>query len=479
MMMNRRSLMMPAVAAMVMVGATACVGAGKLADRAGKPNIVFIFIDDMGYGDIGPFGSTKNKTPHLDRMAAEGIKFTEFYVSATACTPSRASLLTGCYADRVGMDGRVNFPAGARGLDPSEHTIADVLKTKGYATGCFGKWHLGDQPQFLPQKQGFDEYFGIPFSNDMWSPGGKGKYPPLPVVKGDKAVAYVRDGVDQSLLCKAFTDSAVDFIKRHRDKPFFAYLPHAYIHGPRFASKARLAAAGGDVTRAQIEEVDWSVGQVLDTVRDLGLSKDTLVVFLSDNGGSGGTSMGPLRGNKGGPKYEGHMRTPTLAWWPGRIPAGRATDQIGAAIDLLPTFAGLAGAQAPKDRIIDGKDISDVLLGKPGAKSPHDVLYYEIDAVRQGKWKLVRGGGGKWELYDLAADLGERTNLADKDPQRVAALKALLDKHAAALAGTRRKAAFASNPKPLLSSVEGVPTLTAYLGLPDGEVSGGAKPKRQ
>jgi len=451
----------------------ACVGAASLGCAAGyaadapeadRPNVVLIFIDDMGYGDIGPFGSKRNKTPSLDRMAAEGIKFTEFYVSATACTPSRASLLTGCYADRVGMDGRVNFPAGRRGLNPAEVTIADLLKGRGYATGCFGKWHLGDQPQFLPLKQGFDEYFGIPYSNDMWRPNGKGKYPPLPVIKGAKPVAYVRDGADQSLLCKAFTDAAVSFIKRHRDKPFFVYLPHAYIHGPRFASKARLAKAGGNVTRAQIEEVDWSVGEILNTVKHLGLSKRTLVIFLSDNGGSRGTSMGPLRGGKGGPKYEGHMRTPTLAWWPGRIPAGRVTNEIGAAIDILPTVARLAGAQVPQDRIIDGEDISDLLLAVAGATSPHGVLFYEVDAVRKGKWKLVRSGG-RWELYDLQTDLGERTNLAKKHPQQVAALRALLDTHAAALSKTRRKAAFVSDPKPLLASADGVPTLTKYLGL--------------
>lgn len=204
----------------------------------GKPNIVFIFIDDMGYGDIGPFGSTINKTPELDRMAEEGMRLTQYYVSSTACTPSRSALMTGCYADRVGMDGRVVFPGDERGLNPAEITIAELLKTQGYATGCFGKWHLGDQPEFMPLAQGFDEYTGIPYSNDMWPFLKSVKCPPLPLVKGNKVVAHISDGPSQSLLCKVVTDGAVDFIKKHREEPFFLYVPHAYIHGPRFAQGA-------------------------------------------------------------------------------------------------------------------------------------------------------------------------------------------------------------------------------------------------
>ena len=485
MMMNRRSLMMPAVAAMVMVGATACVGAGKLADRAGKPNIVFIFIDDMGYGDIGPFGSTKNKTPQLDRMATEGMRLTQYYVSSTACTPSRSALLTGCYADRVGMDGRVNFPAGERGLNPKEITIAELLKARGYATGCFGKWHLGDQREFLPLQQGFDEYLGIPYSNDMWDGGRNKKYPPLPLIKGNKPVAHISDGASQSLLCKVVTDGAVDFIKRHRDEPFFLYVPHAYIHGPRFARTELLKKAEDNVTRAQIEEVDWSVGQILGALREQGLAENTLVIFTSDNGGAGGTSMGPLRGNKGGQKYEGHMRVPTVAWWPGRVPAGSATKEIAATIDMLPTFAALAGAKVPSDRVIDGRDISDLLLAKPGAKSPHDILYYEYLGIRRGPWKLVRlgnvthgSGYTKSELYNLDDDLAESKNLIEKHPAMAAELNGLLDKHMAAVQSKQRPAAFVKNPKPLLTSADSVPALTQYMGLPNLKAGPGApKPK--
>ncbi len=427
------------------------------------PNIVFIFIDDMGYGDIGPFGSTKNHTPNLDRMAAEGIKFTDFYVSSTNCTPSRSALMTGSYADRIGMDGPVLFPGEARGLHPNEITIAELLKTKGYATGCFGKWHLGDQPEFLPLRQGFDEYLGIPYSNDMWPPNTRRKYPPLPLVRDNRPVARVSDGEDQALLCKVFTDAALSFIKRHRQEPFFLYLPHAFIHHPRFARPEFLTRAGGDVTRAQIEEVDWSVGQILKTVEQLRLASNTLVIFTSDNGGSRGTSMGPLRGGKGGPKYEGHMRVPMLAWWPGRIPAGRVTHEIAATIDMFPTLAHLAGARVPTDRIIDGRDISPLLLAEPGARSPHQVRYYEVEGVRRGPWKLVKPPKGKLELYNLQTDLGEKNDLASRFPERVAELKALLDQHAAALKANRRPAAFVKHPKPLLQTAEGVPRLRDYL----------------
>lgn len=237
------------------------------------------------------------------------------------------------------------------------------------------------------------------------------------------------------------------------------------IHGPRFTFEFRAERAEGDVTRAQIEEVDQSVGRILKTLKEESLSDNTLVIFTSDNGGSGGTSMGPLRGGKGGPKYEGHMRVPTVAWWPGRIPAGSVTHEIAATIDILPTFARLAGAEVPKDRVIDGKDISDLLFAKAGAKSPHGVHFYEIDGVRRNQWKLVRLPKGKIELYDLDADIGEQNDLSKQFPGRVAELKSLLDAHAKVLQEHRRPAAFVENPKPLLTSTEGVPTLVEYLGL--------------
>jgi arylsulfatase A len=454
-----------------------CATGRTVQDR--PPNIVFIFIDDMGYGDIGPFGSTQNKTPHLDRMAEEGIKLTSFYVSSTACTPSRSALMTGCYADRIGMDGSVNFPIGERGLNPDEITIAELLKTRGYATGCFGKWHMGDQPGFMPLDNGFDEYVGIPYSNDMWPGNGKKQYLPLPIIKGNTPVAHIPDGKSQALLCDVVTDATVDFIKRHKDEPFFAYVPHAHIHFPRFTETDNAETADGNVTRAQIEEVDGSVGLILETLEKLGIAENTLVIFTSDNGGSGGTSMGPLRGGKGGPKYEGHMRVPTVAWWPGQIPAGSETDEIAATIDMLPTFAKLAGAEVPKYRVIDGKDVLPLILGTPGAKSPHDVHFYEIEGVRRGKWKLVVTPKNKLELYDLDTDLGETTDLALKFPERVAELKSLIDAHAEDLQNNRRPAAFVENPKPLLTSGDGVPTLAEYMGRGGIEVVEATKPTRK
>jgi arylsulfatase A len=442
-----------------------------------RPNIVLVFIDDMGYGDIGPFGNTVNKTPNLDRMAAEGLKLTQFYVANTACTPSRSALMTGTYASRIGMDGRVLFPGEARGLHPDEVTIAELLKANGYATGCFGKWHLGDQPKFLPLAQGFDQYFGIPYSNDMW-PGNKrgnpvtggGPYTPLPVIRQNEPVAYVSDGTDQSLLCEVVTDEAVKFIKKHHDRPFFLYVPHAYVHNPRFARPGILKRAEGDVNRATVEEVDTSVGRILDSLRELKLDRNTLVVFTSDNGGAGGMSMGPLRGGKGGPKYEGHMREPTLTWWPGTIPAGRVSEQIVTTTDILPSLVRLVGAKVPSDRKIDGKDALEVLLGKPGAKSPHEILYYEIDGIRRGKWKLVRigrPGRQKSELYDLETDLGEKNNLADRHPDLVKELEDLLAAHAAAITADQRPAGIVEDAKPIISEPGKLPRLRDFMGLPD------------
>lgn len=452
-----------------------------------RPNVVVIFIDDMGYGDIGPFGNTVNQTPNLDRMAEEGNTLRQFYVANTACTPSRSALLTGSYAHRIGMDGMVVFPGQDRGLNPDEFTIAEMLKEQGYITGCFGKWHLGDQEPFLPLAQGFDEYFGIPYSNDMW-PGNKrgnpvtnrGPYEPLPVIRQNEAVAYVADGADQALLCEVVTDEAVKFIKAHRDEPFFCFVPHAYVHNPRFARPEILARAEGDPNRANVEEVDTSVGRILDTLRELKIDKRTLVLFTSDNGGAGGMSMGPLRGGKGGPKYEGHMRVPTVAWWPGTIPAGVETTEIGVTTDLLPSFAKLTGAKIPTDRVLDGKDVLDLLLARDGAKSPHDLHYYEVDGIRRGKWKLVnvvKKGKKVSELYDLEKDLAERNDLAADYPELVAELNELLTRHAKSIAADVRPAAFVENAKPILTETGDLPKLRELMGMPN-VIAGNEAPKK-
>ena len=427
------------------------------ADKPGRrPNFVVIFIDDMGYGDIGPFGAKANRTPHLDRMAAEGLKLTSFYVPSAVCTPSRAGLMTGCYPKRVGLArgswGVVLFPKDPHGLHPDEITVAEVLRRAGYATGCFGKWHLGDQPPFLPTRHGFDTYVGIPYSNDMWPPHPAAKrwkngVCPLPVLRGEKVEDIVKNMHDQAQLCKRFTDEAVAFIRKNKDKPFFVYLPHAFVHFPRSARDEFLKAAGIDDpgkldeqklvsrrdyftaerTRAQIKEVDWSVGQILGAVRELGLGENTLVLFTSDNGGSSGCSNAPLRGGKGS-AFEGSMREPTLAWWPGTVPPKTTCDEVATTMDLLPTFAALAGAKAPGDRVIDGKDISALLREPAKARSPHEAFFYYIGdtlrAVRAGAWKLHADG----RLYNLETDIGERKDAARQNPEVVERLRGLLDK---------------------------------------------------
>ena len=431
-----------------------------------RPNVVVIFMDDMGYGDIGPFGSD-HPTPNLDRMAAEGLKLTDFYVSSTACTPSRSALLTGCYADRLEMGRGVVFPADERGLNPDEITIADLLKQGGYATGCFGKWHLGDQPEFMPLAQGFDEYQGIPYSNDMWVNGNKKHhYPPLPWIVQNAPVAHIPDAESQARITDAITDAAVEFIIRHQDEPFFAYVPHSATHSPHMVTPERLEAAGGDVMRALIGEIDHSTGRILDTLRQLALDENTFVLFTNDNGGSGKTSSGPLRGHKFGPKYEGHMRVSTLAWWPGKIPAASVTSEICATIDLLPSIASITGLTTPNDRILDGHDISDILLGNQKAQSPHEILFYESGGARRDNWKLIHYPAKKetiTELYNFETDIGEENNIAERHPDIVTDLIAALESHIASIAEGIRPAGRVENPKPLLSNSNDVPTLVEYL----------------
>lgn len=416
---------------------------------AKQPNFVVIFIDDMGYGDIGPFGAEINQTPELDRMADEGMKLTSFYVLAPVCTPSRAGLMTGCYPKRVGLArgswGSVLFPKDTHGLNPDEKTIAEVLKDAGYSTGCFGKWHLGDQPEFLPTQHGFDTYYGIPYSNDMWprhepSKRWKNGVCPLPIMRGTNVVEIVADMDDQAELCRKFTEEAVSFIRENRDKPFFCYIPHAFVHYPRMARPefmAKATAEGNKKTHeAQVEELDWSTGEILKTLRELGIADNTLVLFTSDNGSAGG-SAGPLRGHKG-QTWEGGMREPTIAWWPGTVPAGSVCDEIGSVMDFLPTFAALAGAKIPSDRVIDGKDITPLLLGVPGAKTPHEAFFYHqgdrLDAVRSGPWKLFVNG----KLYNLETDIGEQADVASQHPNVVARLKRLMENFEAELTANSR-----------------------------------------
>ncbi|HEX6984247.1 MAG TPA: sulfatase, partial [Planctomycetaceae bacterium] len=379
------------------------------AEAAARPNVIVVFCDDLGYADIGPFGA-KVDTPHLDRMAAEGRRFTDFYAAQAVCSASRAALLTGCYPNRVGILGALG-PRAKHGLNPEETTIAELLKAEGYATAIYGKWHLGDQAPFRPTEHGFDEYFGLPYSNDMWplhpdlvrlppqARERKSRYPDLPLWEGDagghRVVNTKVTPDDQKNLTAWYTERAVAFIDAHRDEPFFLYVPHSMPHVPIFASDKFAGKSGHGLYGDVVQELDWSVGQILDAVRWHGIEEKTLVLFTSDNGpwlsyGDHAGSAGPLREGKG-TAWEGGQREPTIFWWPGTVPAGTTCSEPCGTIDLLPTVAALAGAALP-ERPIDGKNITPLLRGDEGARSPHEAFFYywgdALHAVRSGDWKL-------------------------------------------------------------------------------------------
>ena len=468
-----------------------CLAASAL-HAATKPNIVIIFIDDMGYADIGPFGATKQRTPNLDRMAREGMKLTSFY-AAPVCSVSRAQLLTGCYGARVSVPG-VYFPGGKNGLNPKEVTIAERLKERGYATTMIGKWHVGDQPEFLPTRQGFDHYFGVPYSNDMQKKSKSTGPRVVPLVRDDKVAELLTDE-QQTRLVERYTDEAVKFIRESKERPFLLYLAHNAVHTPihpgtNFAGKSANGRFGD-----WVEETDWSVGRVLDTLRDLKLDERTLVFFTSDNGpwatkGADGGSAGPLRGAKGS-TWEGGMREPTLAWWPGRIAPGSVCDAVAGTIDLLPTAVALAGGTVPAEPVIDGRDISPLLFGRT-KQSPREAHYYfanyNLQAVRQGPWKLAiaaqpEGMGNSLpkdatnqtpRLYNLDQEIGERTNLAEQHPEIVARLMGLAAKIDAEIGGknpsARRPAGEAANPQTLYpTEADKVPKPVALETLKPGD----------
>ena len=434
------------------------------ANDAPSPNIVLIFADDMGYSDVGVYGSEGYETPHLDRMAAEGIRLTDFYSAQPVCSASRAALLTGCYANRVGIHGALG-PKRRHGLNPDETTLAEICKQQGYATAIFGKWHLGDAPEFLPTRHGFDTYFGLPYSNDMWPfhPRLKNKtpeearavYPDLPLLEDDRIVDAEVTPEDQRTLTTRYTEKAVEFIEQNRERPFFLYVPHSMPHVPlyvsdKFQDKTEQGRYG-DV----IAEIDWSVGQILDSLKKNNLDEKTLVIFTSDNGpwkvyGNHGGTCRPLRGSKG-TTFEGGVREPMIARWPGNIPHGRVGSVPAMTIDILPTVAKLIGAKLPS-HTIDGRDIWPLLSDAPGAKSPHEAYFFyygdnELQAVRYRKWKLhfphsyrvVKEAGadglpGKYdyprtglELYNLKDDIGETTNVAEQHQDVVGRIKGIAD----------------------------------------------------
>ena len=406
-----------------------------------RPNIVLINCDDLGYGDLGCYGSPVNKTPALDRMAEEGVRFSDFYMAAPVCSPSRGAMMTGCYPRRIGFgsfEGRwVLFPGQPVGLSPDEITMAGLLKEQGYATMHVGKWHCGDQPEFMPVQHGFDKYYGLPYSNDMGIQKGREDYPPLPLMDGEEVL---EEQPDQASLTERYVEQCVRFMRENRDRPFFLYFAHMYVHLPLYAPERFMEQSENGAYGAAVECIDWATAVLMDELKELGLDENTLVMFTSDNGSNArnGASNLPLRGQKG-TTWEGGMRVPFIARWPGRIPAGTTCGELVTSMDLLPTLTGLAGGEVPTDRIIDGKDIAPLMFGEDGAKSPHEAFFYyfqdALEAVRCGKWKLYANRHNRknrraetiGELYDLAADLGETTDVAEANPEVVKELTARVE----------------------------------------------------
>ncbi len=446
-----------------------------------KPNFIVIFCDNLGNGDIEPFGSRIHRTPNLNRMAREGRKFTHFCVTAGVCTPSRSSIMTGCYSQRVGMhhnprDGHVLRPVSTHGLHPDELTVAEVLKQQGYATACVGKWHLGDQFEFLPTRQGFDEYYGVPYSDDMTEAVGKrlaqrpgnplnGKlWPPLPLMDGEEVVEAP---TDRDLLTKKLNDRSLKFIEKNKDKPFFLYIPEAMpgstatpFASPKFKGRSKNGPWGDS-----IEELDWAAGRILDKLVELKIDKRTLVIWTSDNGAPLARDMkSPSRGSnlpyfgRGYTTSEGAFRMPTIMWWPGQVPAGTVCDDFSTTMDLLPTFARLSGGSEPSDRIIDGHDITRLILNHTGARTPYDAFFYyyqdQLQAVRSGPWKLFvpledfvrhphfkKGQSDKPLLFHLVNDIDSSENLAGKHPHIVESLMAHAERARADLGDKGRRGA--------------------------------------
>ena len=415
-----------------------------------KPNVIIINCDDLGYGDIRCYGSEKHSTPNLDCMAREGARFTDFYMSTSVCSPSRASLLTGCYPKRIGFsrfkrtDGRkddvVLFPGDCYGLNPEEITIAQVLKDSGYSTMLIGKWHCGDQEAFLPANFGFESYYGIPYSNDMGinTLGNTDiksywrdricSYPPLPILKDKKVVD---EQPDQSTLTEKYLDIAIKFIKDNKDKPFFLYFAHMYVHNPIYAPERFLDNTKNGPYGAAVECIDWAAGEIIKELKELDIDDNTIVIFTSDNGSDGimGGSNTPLKGLKT-TCWEGGLRVPCIIRWPGKIKKGTVSSEVTTVMDFLPTLAGIAGAETPKDRTIDGMDISGILYGNDNVKSRPFFYYYcgNLQAVRSGDFKYFAGSPDYPEaLYNLKDDISESTDLMQKYPSIIKEMKKLLD----------------------------------------------------
>jgi arylsulfatase A len=448
-----------------------------------KPNIILINCDDLGYGDLGCYGSTKNNTPYLDALAAEGRRFTDFYMGSPVCSPSRGAMMTGCYPPRIGF-GEFNgeivlFPGDDIGISSEETTVASQLKKAGYATKIIGKWHCGDQPEFLPTRHGFDEYFGIPYSNDMGRQVDRPTRPPLPLLRDE---TVIQEQPDQRGITERYTDEALQFINKNQDQPFFLYLAHMYVHVPLFVSKRFLEKSNNGAYGGAVESIDWSTGVLMDQLEQLGLDENTLIIFTSDNGSRArdeGGSNQPCRGNKA-TTWEGGQRVPCIMRWPKRIPANTTTHAITSAIDFFPTVSSLLGIEVSTERAIDGVDISGVLFDDQ-AQAPRDTFYYyaqnNLDAVRVGDWKLhfLKAGETVNELYNLQEDVGETNNVYDANPDVVAQLSVKADliredigDAATGIVGkNNRPIGRVENAKPLTEYREDHPYMIAMYDLPD------------
>ncbi len=438
--------------------------------QAAKPNFIIIFADDQGYGDLSCFGSKTIRTPNIDRIAKEGRKFTSFMVASPVCTPSRSALLTGCYPKRVGMHQHVLFPSSTKGLNPKEHTIADHLKGQGYATACFGKWHLGHHKEVLPTSNGFDTYFGIPYSNDMNHPDNKGKPKggwagmdilwndpestltkwKTPLFEDEKIVELP---VDQRTVTRRYTQKSIDFIKANKAKPFFVYLPHSMPHIPLYVPDEVRDPDPKKAYINTIEHIDSEVGRLLKTLDDLELVDNTYVIYTTDNGPwlqfrHHGGSAGPLREGKG-TTFEGGQRVPCVMRGPG-IPASTVCDELTGTIDILPTIASLTGKVLPKGKKIDGMDVSGLWKGVAKKSPRKEFLHYtsrgDIEGLRSGNWKLLvkkprRNNARKVQLhlFDLAKDVGEKNNLAQAKPEIVKELQARMEALDAEITKNARK----------------------------------------
>ncbi|WP_236252927.1 sulfatase [Echinicola sp. 20G] len=411
-----------------------------------QPNIIVIFADDLGYGDLGCFGHPTIQTPYLDQMAHEGIRFTQFYVGANVCTPSRAALMTGRLPVRFGMAGHnrgVLFPDSSNGLPHDELTMAEMLKDAGYQTGIIGKWHLGHLPEFMPNQQGFDFYFGIPYSNDMRPTTNNNRYPPLPLYRNEEVI---ESGIDQTTLTKRYTAEAIQFIEENKDKPFFLYYPNNFPHVPLYASNDFEGKSERGIYGDVVEELDWSVGQILSTLKQLGLDENTLVIFTSDNGPwltqkAHGGSAGLLFEGKGS-TYEGGMRVPAIGWWPGTIESGQVSTSLVTSMDLFPTFASLAGGKLPEGKVTDGYDLSPLFKGE--VKEVREFVYYyfrdKLHAVRKGPWKAHFTTKPSYSsepaqehkvplLYQIENDPSEKYNVNEAHPEIVAELTRAYEEH--------------------------------------------------